>query len=260
MQYTVPSKLTNPDKLIVSFQKNLEDRLQYFRNQNEQVIPSNDQLDIKVTRENISRALRFMDTLIKVLKSKGHEITSRYRDTYVVIHNQEVKIQLREKMKRVIIKKDNWNNTELHPTGILSFQLWDIYLRKEWKDGKEKLEHQLERIIIKLEEYALSEQQAEIEREKNRSIKNEKARILREFEQKKEKELNDFKLFLKAAHRWHQTEILRNYLNHVKQNSSPEKESWIEWADKKLAWYDPAMEIEDELLKDVDRDTLTFKK
>ncbi len=35
-------------------------------------------------------------------------------------------------------------------------------------------------------------------------------------------------------------------------------ESWLEWAKKKLDWYDPHIEADDELLKDVDRDTLVF--
>ncbi len=35
-----------------------------------------------------------------------------------------------------------------------------------------------------------------------------------------------------------------------------EKKLWIEWAMKKVDWYDPLVESFDEILKDVDRNTL----
>lgn len=37
-------------------------------------------------------------------------------------------------------------------------------------------------------------------------------------------------------------------------------EIWVKWALGKADWYDPLIESEDELLKDVDRETLIFKR
>ena len=44
-----------------------------------------------------------------------------------------------------------------------------------------------------------------------------------------------------------------------KNNFSEELKSWVEWARKKAEWYDPFIESEDELLNDVDRETLILK-
>jgi len=58
---------------------------------------------------------------------------------------------------------------------------------------------------------------------------------------------------------------LRKYINIFEENAiknntlTEEKQNWIEWARKKADWYDPFINAKDELLEDVDKDSLTFK-
>ena len=58
--------------------------------------------------------------------------------------------------------------------------------------------------------------------------------------------------------------VLRNYIEEVEtkaiadNDTSEELKNWLEWAKKKVDWYDPYIETEDELLKGVDKETLTF--
>ncbi len=66
---------------------------------------------------------------------------------------------------------------------------------------------------------------------------------------------------LKSA-RWHKAVNLRNYINEVEAKAKVENrlndelQSWLSWARKKADWYDPFTETPDELLQDIDRETL----
>lgn len=44
------------------------------------------------------------------------------------------------------------------------------------------------------------------------------------------------------------------------ENKTAELQEWLSWAKSKLDWYNPMVDIEDELLSDLDKDSLTFKK
>ena len=41
---------------------------------------------------------------------------------------------------------------------------------------------------------------------------------------------------------------------------SEDLRNWLKWARKKAAWHDPFIECHDELLNEVDRETLTLKQ
>ena len=204
-----------------------------------------------------------MDTLIKALRARGHDIEMKNDATYVIIEEGDIKIQFREKLKREIIKEARWDSTVLHPTGILAFQIY--YPSKEWKDGKIPIEDQLSKIITRLELIGREEKERRIQSQKEKVLRKEKERIEKEFHLEKEKDLTAFKDTLQKASRWHKVVNLRNYIDSVEQkaieknNFSEELKSWVEWARKKAEWYDPFIESEDELLNDVDRETLILK-
>jgi hypothetical protein len=81
-----------------------------------------------------------------------------------------------------------------------------------------------------------------------------------------EKELENFKGFLEEAARWQKVNLLRSYvegveLRAIKNNSLSEKmTAWLKWAREKLDWDDPAVNKEDELSGDVDRERLRIIK
>ena len=66
---------------------------------------------------------------------------------------------------------------------------------------------------------------------------------------------------MKAA-RWHEAVNLRNHIKEVEARAKVENvnneelKSWLEWAKRKADRYDPFTETEDELLHDIDRETL----
>jgi hypothetical protein len=265
LHLTIPERLNSPDKLIISAKESLNTKESSYGLYRGVVSTGSKELTIRVAPANVGRALRIMDTLIKSLRKRGHdtEVTDRY--TFVVINSQQIKVSIKEKLKRVIINDRAWSNSEYQPTGILTFRI-EHYTPVEWKDGKDSLENQLPKIIAKLELHAQELKKREEEIHIYWEKRKEEERIAEELQRRKEKDLNDFKTMLQKSSRWHKAVNLRNYINEVEQNASTngnlseEKRQWLVWARKKADWYDPFIEMQDELLNKINRDTLALEK
>ena len=260
----VPDRLTNPDKLVIATKNDLTsqkpDTWQYKGS-----VRCCKELNTRVTASNISRALRFWDTLIKALQDRGHSVQNRNSNTYAVVEEHSFKIQLREKMKREVVKGGRSERTIYNTTGILSFQL-DSYPNKEWRDGKQPLENCISKIIAQLELLGDEWKQHKLKRQKEEEIRKEKERIQKEFEKRQESDLADFRETLNKSSRWHKATNLRSYINEVEaraasgNNLSGEVKAWLEWARKKADWYDPFTEKDDDLLNGIDKETLVVVK
>lgn len=259
----VPEKLKNPDSLVIAAKNALisgrTDSYLYIGT----VSCSRSDLDTRVAKTNIPRALRFWDTLIKALRARGHDVLIKNNETNAIVEGEEFKIIFREKMKKVLVKDTHYDRTVYHPTGILSFQLYGSFGR-EWKDGKVSLESQLSKIIAKLELAGKEWKERRIQWKVDEEVRIEKERIRKEFEKRKEKDLSNFKETLQKATRWHKAINLRNYIDAIEtrahQNNTITEEfnAWLQWARKKADWYDPFTEADDELLNNVNKDTLTI--
>lgn len=149
----VPDKLIKPHRLI-KITKDSWDKRRKNRNYKDQ---DPDVLFLNVDDANMLRALRFMDTLIKLLQYRGHDfIKNRYGDTVAVVDGIEIELYLREATKR-IPAKDRYSSSELVRTGAFIFQLGKYSDQKEWKDGVTVLEELLARIVVKLEPHGQEE-------------------------------------------------------------------------------------------------------
>lgn len=251
---TVPEKLIKPDKLIIDAQNELKTR-QYC------------ELNIRVSRNKDmqDRALRFMDTFIKLMRARGHDIKIVDSNTCAMIEGEKFKIYLTEKNKR-IKSEDRWGSSTYEPTGIFILKMDVSYNTIEWYDGKVPLEEQLAKILAKIEikvkEYKEEQRLWEIRRQEQA----EKERIKRERIDRENKELSDFKELLQDVNRWRQAMILINYIDAMEEKAiasnavSDEFKKWLEWARKKADWYHPHINGEDDFLKEVDKETLTFKR
>ncbi len=256
---SVPEKLSNPDKLIVAARESLNKKDRYEHNGLASC--ERGELDIRVARSNIPRALRFMDTLIKALRKRGHAIEIKNDKTCVCIDGQDIEIRFREKLKKEIVKGTYFDSTAYRPTGIMAFQI-GTYHDKEWKDGTIPIEEMLSKIIAKLELVAQEQKERELHWKREREIRDEQERIQKEHEKRKENDLLNFKNTLLKSSRWHKAVNLRNYIDEVEAKAiaesklNDELQSWLAWARGKADWYDPFTEAPDELLQDIDRETL----
>ncbi|MDR3678884.1 MAG: hypothetical protein P4L41_02885 [Flavipsychrobacter sp.] len=260
---TVSHKLINPDKLTIAARDHLTQKGIYLHNGLARCFRDN-LISIKAAPKNVNRALRFMDRLIKILKAKGHDVYVRYDSTYVCIEQEEIKISLRETLKREMVDNGRWKSAKYSPTGILAFKM-ERFPDKEWKDGKLSIEEQLPQIIAKLELEGMELREKTQRRQKQQAEDEIKKKIERELRQKREKELLAFKTLLVNASRFHQATILRNYLNKVEDSKlkanvlTEETIKWLDWARKKVNWYDPLIESVDDLLSGIDRDILALE-
>lgn len=221
-------------------------------------------LDISVSDTLLNRSIRLMEQFIHLMKVCGHSVIVKEGKTYAVILGEELQISLMEKSNRITVVDKSWTYTKLKHNGKLSLRYIRYSVEHEWIDNNIPLEDKLVDIIAKLEVYANKNKIEREEREKYREAQRVKEQKRKELKERKEKELNDFKSIFQKASRFQKAIELRNYIDtfekySIKNNSLTEDiKNWIEWARKKADWYDPFIEAEDELLNDVDKDSLTF--
>ena len=108
-------------------------------------------LSIYVEKLHQARALRFFDTLIKLLEYRGHKVIIREASTNVIIGTTELKLSLREASNRVYSTEGRWPTSELVPNGRFIFKTGQYRWEKEWRDNKTLLESMLAKIVAKLE-------------------------------------------------------------------------------------------------------------
>lgn len=261
----IPEKLLKPDPLIAQTKSILSKQKPDGYNYIGIVSSSYEGLDIRVAKTNVDRALLFFDTLIKALKARGHTVEIRNRKTLAIVGGHDFELFLREKMRKESVQDGNWTRQVFHPKGILALQV-DGWYGREYKDGSTRLEEQLAKIIAGLELSAVQRTEQQLAFRKAEEERKERERLAKELEERKHKDLVSFKKLLMDSERWHKAENLRRYIHELEARAAsnqpipPETLEWLEWAKRKADWYDPFIESPDELLADVDQNTLEFLK
>jgi len=251
----VPEKLSKPDILI----QNTKD---LFNRRKKERYYWNDKIDsvsISVQDEHLDRALRIMDTFIKLLRFRGHTFRRdrNNRGPLIVVKEVEFHFSLREAQKRIPSEKVYESSTYL-PTGILVIKIGESYNIKEWKDSSEKLEKQLAKIVAKIELDADKELIWLEECRLHAIQRAEEDKIRKEFQEIKEKELSKTKRLFSDAEKFNKATIYRNFIKATEQNANTENNlteeliDWIKWANDKADWFDPITKRQDELLNDND--------
>jgi hypothetical protein len=262
--FDVPEKVVNPDALVIAAKSFFEGK-NSFKNENIQATPA-DILSISVSKPVVIRALRLMDTLIKICKKRGHDVYVSDNGTMLTIFGQSMKIALVEETKKITRQDGKWPTHEQEPTGVLSLKVDESWKGKKYSDGKSLIENRLVDIYARIELLCKEMKEREDEWRKSREEQEEKARNEMRSRELQEAELNKFMALLSAAHRHNQIELMKVYIDDVestleeKGEERPELEEWIKWARRKLEWYDPSVALDDPLLADIDRDTLKLRK
>jgi len=227
------------------------------------------ELNICVSRQNISRALRFTSTFIKLLEQRGHCIKqeSEEKAPYAEVKGEKIEFYLNEKSKRIIVKGTHYDSYEFEPNGILSFKYgeWKTY---ELKDGKvTKIEDKLPQILARFELLADKIKVDRSEREEwHRQYEIERKKK-EELQKLKDSELENLKILMNSSELLHKAQLIRDYIIKVEQKFSKqnrplndEVKSWVKWANDKADWFDPLTDKEIDLLEEVDKLTLKSTK
>lgn len=269
LKITVPDKISRYDPLITLARKDLQNKKpSQWSNSKGLIFSSSGILNIEVSKPNIKRALKFLDTLIKLLKKRGHEIKIDNGKSYAVVNNEELELRCRETLKRVKSEKYKWESYDYVPSGRLVLKLENKYPNKEWKDGKQrKLEDQLPNILTTLELRSEKIKKERIEREEARKqyeIEKAKEEFLK---QKRDIELGNFKKLYFATELHHKANVMRNYISKIKEDAIKKDDlteqliKWIDWASRKADWVDPLTDYnEDELLGEFEEKYLDKEK
>lgn len=241
----VPERLAKLDILVQEARECINDDNRNHSWHNGIIRTRDGYLDIRVSRANVSRALRFFDTFIKLMRARGHEVKIQYDKTCVIIYDVKIEISLKEKLKWVITPTDySWVNREYQPTGRLTFRVED-YNQKMWEDGKVTIEDKLPDILGYLELKAKKKLEERRYYQEQNKIREEKERVEREIRDRKEKELRDLKNLIKQANQWQQVQILRAFIKDVEERAKKDETlteelyNWIQWATEKANWCDP---------------------
>lgn len=252
----VPEKLMQPDKLI-SNTINYADAVKRYRYGHGTYPTGKDVLTIDVTESSLQRAYRIMDTLIKLLRARNHEVAVGNK-AYVIIEGEKISFRIRERRKVSEKKDDYGRNYEATGVLVIIYGKYD-YRPKEIKDDKIKLEEKLAKVLALIELEGKNEHMETLEREEYWKKQKEKEQIRKDEQERKEKEIQSFKKLLNEAVRWDYSRILRAYLDDVEHkiceqgNPSQEQIDWLNWARQKADWFDPMVKKNDEFLEDIDR-------
>jgi len=208
--------------------------------------------DIKVSPNNLNRALRILNTLLQLFQFLGYEVVNRwkselkYQDISVEFNMREPRTRSYEKSKY-----GGWEMIKFTPTGVLSIT-FGTFPKKEFRDTKIPLEKKIPKII----DYIMKRFKKEmLERERLNEfwrVRDEEERKIQEVKDRVEEEYHSFITLRNRAFLWRESQSIHAYIS-AKQgvsNLSDEDQEYHNWAKKKASWLNPLNQIQDNYLDD----------
>lgn len=251
----VPTNLKNPHPFIKDITSSHFMTNKHYPMEGK-VMTKGETFDLIVGKANFVRAKLILDTFIKAIEGRGHQIRIEDGNTFLETFGEKLRIRFWEKSKYIgQVKEYAFRDKEL--TGILSIQYFRIlnYVEREWCDTPNvKLEEKLGRVIGSLEYYGHKEKAERLEREQRWRDQKLKDDILREHNSRKEADFNNFKILLSNSLRWEKALSIRAFINHLQKNpehfsGTENLNDWINWATNKADWFDPTISKADPIMK-----------
>jgi hypothetical protein len=278
----VSARLNSPHPLIVATQQ----AFNQSKHKDHRNLPlaGRGTLDIAVSEENLPRALRILDALIKAMELRGMRVrieTEGKHHTLIDVQGEAIPVRMVENTvrteriptarERQEQEKYGWsylpNRYLYNPTGQLKLGVigWSYGdMRKAVSDStRQKIEQRLNEFLVNLEVEAVQRRRDTERREQQHRIWEEQERIRREQEERRKQEIERLKILESNAHDWRRAEDVRRYVAAVEAKAIREGESmdsesklgrWITWARNKADWIDPLVAAACPILDDGDGD------
>jgi hypothetical protein len=257
------------DELVIDAKKAFQNQSK-LDTDNKLISIANDVLNINVSPKMIDRALLFYNLLILGVRRIGGKVEVKKQHSMVIYNGESLEISLRERQNR--IEKQNpkysWESYDYIPSGILYFKLGEnSWSSKEWKDTAYTIiEDKIEDILDYIPTVVLKIQEFNRENERRRkAYKDERQRQL-EIEKLQSIEINNFIAIKTNAGLWQKAALMRAYLMAMEENAiknetfDEQMKQYLIWARRKVDWYDPLVELKDELFEKLDKITVTLPK
>lgn len=221
------------------------------------------QLNIRVSPQHLSRAVRIMNALLLALEARGHQvgIQDGFKKAFGVrMNGAPVEFGLEEKFQRIerseekSQKQDPWGyrRFEYVSTGMLMLKIteWGADgLQKTWSDGKTtKLENCLNDFVVGLLRVAEAVKVRRLKQEQEEQLRREAERRRQEEAVKRQKELARLQALEQEAANWAKAQQLRTYLSALKDmltakhgaiQPGSQADQWLIWAHQHADRLDP---------------------
>lgn len=262
----VPDELNNPDKITKALKQDLSKKKPSSHGNRENVIATSYNLevpDVVISKDNLSRALLIIDVLVKNFRILGFKVYCTLEG--LTIENDEgekKKISLTEKSTAKIVVQGNynWERRLFFPNGKLMLRIGHGYRMAEFTDtATEPIEKKMRKIFLRVVNDFKKEKQERFLSAIHHAGRKEEEEIKKIVRKLKEEEYQRFINFYNEAERWKKFMVLKEFFDY-KKKVNPDDKNWSDWAKKKLDWYDPAKNIDDSLMDEVNKETLELKK
>lgn len=238
--FQVAKRLTDPDPIVLAAKKELEQKYSDSFHHSDRVV-SVGVITIRVNQKNVGRALRFMDAVIKMIRSRGHKLDTSWSH-HLEIDGESYEFKLIEIAEKG--DPDRLGLPTFKSTGILSFSI-DGINTNTWKDGRVPIEDRLPDILAKLEAKINYWTEYRAKQAEERRQREEKERLIREEKERVQKEKDAFKDLLRQAKRCQRAHFMREYIKAVEDNAiskgklTDDLQKWLGWAKEKVDSFDP---------------------
>lgn len=242
-------------------------------------------LNVLVSKQEIGRAMRVLDTFIKAAIAKGMTIrVEEEKDeravTYLTVDGADLKLRISERMgkrekklsaedrKRYASYGTGVSNSylyEKHPSGDLNFALEGKFgNEKGWseKDGK-RLEERLDGILATAERLAVRVREDQKECDERQRQWKEEERLRKEAEERRRLEELRRAQLREQITRWERAEAIRAFIAAARARAgsvTPESDlaKWLGWADEYANRIDPLRDPVTELPNRRRKDSLPY--
>lgn len=212
-----------------------------------------------------------MDTIIKWFKNHNImiQLGKDERKTFIKWKEEEIKFYIEEEIKRfdyIPTEKEKAENQGMsfypypkwryEPTGNLRIKIdesWTGSIRKTWRDtNSQRIEACLHDFIINTFKASLLKHKRSLELEEERRMWQEKVRIKREEEQRRQEVQRRFKDLEEMAISWNKRKLILQFIKDVKQQANStisdpveikKVNDWIKWAKDYAMKIDPVNSI-----------------
>jgi hypothetical protein len=232
-----------------------------------------DWLDIRVSKECLTRALRIMAAIVVMLEKEGFQLLvekKQLESTSAVVLGERIEFGVIEKSRQVkpVVApntKDStytYNPTKLVPTGVLSIEIWSYYsggAKKVWRDkDAAPLESQLPKFIAGLVRIALRKRADRKVREERELAEQKKVDEVTAILRVIEAEEMRTRTLKKEAVSWQRAKRIREYVAAVRVNAEMKADAiqrtkdleWVAWAEAQADRIDPLKESPHSIVDD----------